>query len=133
MFEASSEPDSEPASEASSRRSAEAVGNATPRTIVTGSTTRIALPNSARSVSIGLAGSSASGRPRTPTRPISASAATRIWVTASSRSGSRRRGRMTLNTIAPIAMPARKIARITVNTYVVLPVPDARRRVQVTW
>ena len=40
---------------------------------------------------------------------------------------------MTLKIIAPIAMPVRKIARITVNTYVVLPVPDASRRVQVTW
>ena len=40
---------------------------------------------------------------------------------------------MTLNSIAPIAMPTRKIARITVKTYVVLPVPDASSRVQVTW
>ncbi len=34
---------------------------------------------------------------------------------------------------APRAMPIRKIARMIVNTYVVLPVPDASSRVQSTW
>ena len=65
-----------------------AVGNAMPSTIVTGSTTRTTLPNSARSVSSGLPGSSGSGRPRTPTRPTSASAATSdLGRSASSRTG----------------------------------------------
>ena len=62
---------------------------------------------------IGSPGSSCSGRPMTPTSPMRASAATAIWVMASSRSGSRRRGRMTLKIDAPIAMPVRKTARIT--------------------
>ena len=43
VLEASSDPDSVPASDAWSRSSAEAVGNAMPRTIVTGRTTRMAL------------------------------------------------------------------------------------------
>ena len=47
--------------------------------------------------------------------------------------GSRSRGRMRLKISAPIAIPVRKTARITVNTYVVLPVPDASSRVHVTW
>jgi hypothetical protein len=37
------------------------------------------------------------------------------------------------NTAAPIAIPIRKIARMSVNTYVVLPDPDDSRRVHSTW
>ena len=43
------------------------------------------------------------------------------------------RERTTLKTRAPIASPVRNSARITVKTYVVLPVPDASIRVQRTW
>ena len=135
VLTASSDPDSEPASEALSRNSAEAVGNAMPSTIVTGSTTSNADPNSDLSVverlvgveRFGLAddGDQADER-RVPQRAI--------WVTARTRTGSpsrapqdvedrRRRWRSRRGTTA----------RITVNTYVVLPVPEASSRVQVTW
>ena len=42
------------------------------------------------------------------------------------------RGRMTLKIVAPIVIPTRKIARMSVKTYVVFPVPEASNRVQVT-
>ena len=32
-----------------------------------------------------------------------------------------------------MASPVRNVARMTVNTYVVLPVPEASSRVHVTW
>ena len=69
----------------------------------------------------------------TVTSPTMASTATRIWVTARTRIGSRIRGARMLNSRAPMAIPVRNVPRMTVKTYVVLPVPDASSRVQVTW
>ena len=67
-------------------------------------------------------------------RPTSASAATSDLGDREQPDGvARSAGGATLKIIAPIAMPTRKIARMIVNTYVVLPVPDASSRVQVTW
>ena len=133
VFTASSDPDSPPAVPASSRSRIDAVGKAIPSTMVTGSTTSRDDPNRAFRVSIGFPGSSASGRPMTKTSPSSTSPPTTTWLSASSRSGSPSRERISPKIRAPMAIPARKVARITVKTYVVLPVPDARRRVHVTW
>ena len=41
--------------------------------------------------------------------------------------------RSALKMRAPAAIPVRNTARIAVKTYVVLPVPDASKRVHRTW
>ena len=133
VFTPRSRPDSDPDSAAVSRRRADAVGKATPSTIVIGRTTRTIEPNRVARVSMRLAGVE---RPRVPDdgdSPTIASTATRIWVTARTRIGSFIRGARTLNSRAPMAIPVRNVPRMTVKTYVVLPVPDASSRVQVTW
>ncbi len=132
VFAASSQPDADPARERSSRSNSDAVGKAMPKTIVTGRTTRIAEPNSAANDWKGRPGSSSCGWEITRTSPAMASPATASCVHASRRIGSLIRDRKVLKSIAPIAIPIRKRARMTVNTYVRPPVPDASRRVQVT-
>ena len=66
-------------------------------------------------------------------RLTNARAATVICAPARRRTGSPMRVRTRLKATAPRAIPTRNTARIIVKTYVVLPVPDANSRVQVTW
>ena len=47
--------------------------------------------------------------------------------------GCRTQRRVTANTVAPIVIPIRNIPRISVKTYVELPVPDDSSRVHRTW
>ena len=133
VLTASREPDSLPAWRASSASRADAAGKLIPSTIVTGSTTRMVEASSAWRVASGLPGSRFSGRTSTPTSPTITSTATTIWATARNRTGSPMRERTRLNTSAPRARPIRNTPRMTVNTYVVLPVPEARSRVHSTW
>ena len=116
VFTPSSSPDSEPAVPRSSRRSSDAVGKASPITIVTGSTVSTAEPNSTPSEHQGLAGSSERGCEITRIRPATLSTATAICETAKTRTGSLIRGRNALKSAAPSAMPMRNRARITVKT-----------------
>ena len=133
VFVASRPPDPSPAWPASSASSADDAGKAIPSAIVTGRTTRTDEPTRATSVSNGWPGVGTCGATRTKTRPASASAAAMTWLAARSRTGSPRRVRRSAKMIAPMVIPKRNVTRIVVKTYVVLPVPDARRRVHATW
>ena len=100
----------------SSRNSSDAVGNASPRTIVTGSTTATAAENSTPIDTNGRTGSNSRGCEMTRTSPAMLRTATANCVQARTRVGFLIRGRSVLKIAAPSAMPMRNSARITVNT-----------------
>ena len=61
-------------------------------------------------------GSSGPGLPMTRTRLVNASAATMTWAMAIAPTGRPIRGRNSVNSAAPIAIPIRNVPRIIVNT-----------------
>ena len=113
--------------------SADVAGNVKPITIVVGRTTSRTGPAIAQADSRTRLGSSGPGLPMMRTRLENARAATTTWARAIAPTGRPIRGRRTVNAAAPIAIPMRNVPRISVKTYVELPVPDDRSRVQSTW
>ncbi len=67
------------------------------------------------------------------TSPAIASPPTTTWAKAIRAIGWRTQRRVIVNNVAPIVIPIRNIPRISVKTYVELPVPDESRRVHSTW
>ena len=119
---------------ASGGRSMDAAGSVRPMTIVVIRTTGRAAPMRAiDSLEWLTRVGTAWGREMNPTRPSTTSAGREQCEVDRRRIGSRIRGRMrTRRCSAPIARPDRNSTRMTVNTYVVLPVPEASSRVHRT-
>ena len=116
VFTASRAPELVPARSAPSGRRAEAAGNATPSTTVTGRTTTSTAPSNAAIVSSGLLGTNVFGLSRSQSSELNARAATVSCAPARNRIGLPMRPRITVKITAPRAIPMRKTPRIIVNT-----------------